>query len=168
MSNKFPMKNKYNHSMEVKRKLSKIFPMRVDTTYSTRILSIIKVLKAESQQVLYDAGINLAFEEFQGIEAQDLSSALAQIADLYMNNSLGKLVMDGVGKNFLLVRNYDCATCVSAKNDGKTYCWLDAGFIAGALKQMLNEDYVVIETKCHGTGAEYCEFLIAKKRRVET
>ncbi len=135
-----------------------------DENYSTRMLSVSRLLKAASKEVLYQAGENLASEEFQGSVAKDLNGALSLIAEFYTQQGLGRLVMNGAETGFLLVRNYDCATCSVAENDGQTYCWIDAGFIAGALRKMLGTDFVVIETKCRGTGSEYCEFLIAKSR----
>ena len=165
MLKSFPLKKRKKQNMEVKESLSKILPVRVNTAYSTRLLSINKVLKAEAKEVLYKAGLDLANTEFEGLKAEGISNALSLVADEYFRKGLGRLIMDGVNEKFLLVRNYECATCAAADNDGKTHCWLDAGFIAGALKQMLNEDYVVIETKCCGTGSEYCEFMIAKRHR---
>lgn len=132
--------------------------------YSVRLLSISKVLKVESKEVLYKAGEKLASENFQRIKASDLQEALSMITEYYKHRELGNLVIDGVNRGILLVRMYDCTTCVAVKNDGQTHCWIDAGFIAGALKEMLQTDYAVIETRCRGTGSEYCEFMIAKKR----
>ena len=132
--------------------------------YSVRLMSISEVLKVESKEVLYNAGVNLASENFQQVRASDLNEALSMITEYYKRKELGNLAIDGANKGILLVRIYDCTTCVAAKNDGQTHCWIDAGFIAGALKEMLQIDYVVIETKCRGTGSEYCEFMIARKR----
>jgi predicted hydrocarbon binding protein len=132
--------------------------------YSVRLLSISKVLKVESKEVLYKAGEKLASENFQQTKASDLKEALSVITEYCKHRELGNLVIDGASRGILLIRIYDCTTCVAAKNDGQTHCWIDAGFIAGALKKMLQTDYVVIETKCRGTGSEYCEFMIARKR----
>jgi hypothetical protein len=44
---------------------------------------------------------------------------------------------------------------------------MDAGYIAGALETMLGKRFAVIETKCHGTGHEYCEFVVTEDRRTE-
>jgi len=143
--------------------MAKTLPLNSEN-YSVRMLSVSRLLKAASKEVLYKAGENSASEEFHGFVAKDLNGALSLIAEFYARRGLGRLVIDGAETGFLLVRNYDCATCSAAENDGQTYCWIDAGFIAGALRRMLNTDFVVIETKCHGTGSEHCEFLIAKSR----
>ncbi|MDH5770728.1 MAG: hypothetical protein OEZ25_05525 [Candidatus Bathyarchaeota archaeon] len=135
--------------------------------YSVRLLSISKVLKVESKEVLYKAGEKLASENFQRIKASDLEEALSMITEYYKHRELGNLVIDGANGGILLIRIYDCTTCVAVRNDGQTRCWIDAGFIAGTLKEMLQTDYVVIETKCRGTGSEYCEFMIARKRFTE-
>ena len=132
--------------------------------YSMRIQSIGKALKVESEEALYKAGEILASENFKQIKAPDLRGALSLVANFYADRELGKLTIDGATKGILLVRIYDCTTCIAAKRDGQTHCWIDAGFLAGALKETLQTDYVVIETKCRGTGSEYCEFMIARRR----
>ena len=132
--------------------------------YSMVMLSIDKALKVESKEVLYKAGEILASESFKHVKASNLKEALSLITAFYADRGLGRLFVDGANKGVLLVRMYDCATCLAVKEDGKTHCWMDAGLIAGALKEMLQTDYVVIETKCRGTGSEYCEFMIARKR----
>jgi len=66
-----------------------------DENYSTRMLSVSRLLKAASKEVLYQAGENLASEEFQGSVAKDLNGALSLIAEFYTQQGLGRLVMDG-------------------------------------------------------------------------
>jgi predicted hydrocarbon binding protein len=138
--------------------------------YSARILGICNWLQNERKEALSNAGRLVAAAEFGTITASSLEEALTQIDTLYKHSGLGHLKIDGAGKDHLVIHIHECATCTDAKNDGHTYCWIDAGFIAGGLETMLHKGYDVIETKCRGTGYDYCEFIIvpstSKPRRL--
>jgi len=134
--------------------------MREVSVYSRRLTSVYKALH-EHKEVLYSAGKELAKEDFADTSTEDLKSALEKVAEAYRDNALGNLKIYSANANFLVVRIYDGATCAEVKRDGKTYCWFDAGYIAGALETILKKDFVVLETKCRGTGYDYCEFIIS-------
>ncbi|MEM2851214.1 MAG: V4R domain-containing protein [Candidatus Bathyarchaeia archaeon] len=154
---------------EEERKLSRNLSLNVKE-YSARILGICSWLQNERKEVLSSAGRLVAASEFNAVKAANLEEALTRIDAAYEHSGLGRLKIDGASKNKLIIRLYDCATCNTAKNDGHTYCWIDAGFIAGGLETMLHKGYDAIETKCRGTGYTYCEFIIvpstSKPRRL--
>ncbi|MHA2295355.1 MAG: V4R domain-containing protein [Candidatus Hodarchaeales archaeon] len=55
---------------------------------------------------------------------------------------------------------HDCCYASGFDNRGRTYCDFTAGFIAGRLSLIFNEEIIVEETKCHGNGHTYCTFRI--------
>jgi len=55
---------------------------------------------------------------------------------------------------------YECCYATGFDNKGKTYCDFTAGFIAGRLSLIFNEEIIVEETRCHGNGHQYCTFRI--------
>ncbi|MFW9992233.1 MAG: V4R domain-containing protein [Candidatus Odinarchaeota archaeon] len=55
---------------------------------------------------------------------------------------------------------YECCYSSGFDNRGKTYCDFSAGFIAGRLSLIYNEEAIVEETRCHGNGHTYCTFRI--------
>jgi predicted hydrocarbon binding protein len=132
----------------------------VVNVYSTRILAISKWLQNERKEALYNAGRLIAASEFHSVNKLSLEEALTQISAAYEHTGLGQLKIVEAGANRLILRLDNCATCINATNDGNTYCWIDAGFIAGGLENLLHEKYDVIETKCRGNGHDYCEFII--------
>ena len=61
------------------------------------------------------------------------------------------------------IRIHDCAYATGVPGLGKTFCDFQAGYMAGRLEILTNIDTTLVtETKCHGTGVPYCEFLIEK------
>lgn len=122
--------------------------------------SICGCLLGAGKELLYRSGEALAEKEFAGSSSRDLKLALEKISEAYSSSSLGELRMDGAGSSFIIVAIHDCATCANVERDGRTYCWFDAGYIAGALKTMLQKDFIAVETKCRGTGHDHCEFIV--------
>jgi len=136
----------------------------VVNTYSTRILAISKWLQNERKETLYNAGRLIAASEFHSANEPSLEEALTQISAAYEHTGLGRLKIVEAGASRLILRLDNCATCIDAKNDGNTYCWIDAGFIAGSLENLLHERYDAVETKCRGTGHNYCEFRVIQSK----
>ncbi|MEA2069753.1 MAG: V4R domain-containing protein [Asgard group archaeon] len=61
----------------------------------------------------------------------------------------------------LKIRIYECAIASGSINSGTTFCDFMAGYIAGRITILTSKDCIVNETKCHGTGHDFCEFEIA-------
>jgi predicted hydrocarbon binding protein len=91
---------------------------------------------------------------------KNLKAALEKIAEAYISQSIGILKVDGANSKFLAVKIYNCATCSESENNGKLHCWFDAGYIAGALKAMLQKNFVALEVECKAAGHECCKFII--------
>ena len=133
--------------------------------YSKRMLSINNYLQAQGKDTLYYSGKLLGAKEFSRENSKSLEQALTKISDAYTRFSEAVLKVGRVGSNFLATELHGCPTCVEAEHNGNTCCWMDAGYIAGALESMLNKEFAVIETKCRGTGYDYCEFIVTEDKR---
>ncbi|MBD3193071.1 MAG: hypothetical protein GF308_20710, partial [Candidatus Heimdallarchaeota archaeon] len=46
-------------------------------------------------------------------------------------------------------------------NSGMTFCDFTAGYLASRITLLTNKDCIVTETKCYGTGYDYCEFEVS-------
>ena len=136
--------------------------------YSKRMLSINRYLRAQGKETLYYSGRLLGCEDFSGENSETLEKALKKISDAYTRFSEAVLKVGRVGSDFLAAELHGCPTCVEAEKNGQTHCWMDAGYIAGALEAMLGKRFTVIETKCRGTGFDHCEFIVTENRRTET
>jgi predicted hydrocarbon binding protein len=132
--------------------------------YSKRMLSLNSYLQAQGKETLYYAGKLLGAKEFAEESSADLENALVKISNTYVRFSESTLKVGRLGADFLAAELHGCPTCVEAEYDGRTHCWMDAGYIAGALETMLGKRFVAIETKCRGTGHEYCEFVVTEDR----
>jgi predicted hydrocarbon binding protein len=132
--------------------------------YSKRLLSISQYLQAQSKDTLYYSGKLLGTKDFADESSETLERALLKISDAYARFSEAVLKVGSLGSDFLMAELHGCPTCVVAEFDGHTYCWIDAGYIAGALETMLGKKFVVIETKCRGTGHDRCEFIVTEDR----
>ncbi|MBS7655702.1 hypothetical protein KEJ50_04285 [Candidatus Bathyarchaeota archaeon] len=132
--------------------------------YSRRIASISEaVLKLNKKEVLYYAGEKLALKDFAGTSLRSFKAALEKISEAYASQSIGMVKVDGANSKFLIVKVYNCATCSEAEKNGELHCWFDAGYIAGALKAMLQKDFVAFEVECKAAGHEWCKFIITLK-----
>jgi predicted hydrocarbon binding protein len=128
------------------------------------MLSIGSYLQAQGKETLYYSGRILGLKEFSAEKAKDPEQALAKISDTYALFSEAILKVGRLGADFLAAELHGCPTCVEAECDGHTYCWMDAGYIAGALEGMLGKRFAVVETKCRGTGHACCEFVVTEER----
>jgi predicted hydrocarbon binding protein len=135
--------------------------------YSKRMLSINRYLRAQGKETLYYSGKLLGSEDFSGENSETLEKALKRISEAYTRFSEAVLKVGRVGSDFLAAELHGCPTCVEAEQNGQTYCWIDAGYIAGALEAMLGKRFTVVETKCRGTGFDYCEFILTEDRHIE-
>ncbi len=101
----------------------------------------------------YDIGSNIISKE---IKACELKEILRELAGIWKKLSLGTVEL--IGKNRIRVK--DCYQCGHMPDVGKTLCPSDAGIIAGVLDRTTGKKHSVKETKCWGTGYDFCEFEI--------
>ncbi len=75
-------------------------------------------------------------------------------------------VFEGEDEDEMFIRIHECAYAsganLSETNLNEVLCDFQAGYIAGRLALILNDPPIVTETKCHGTGHNFCEFKIEK------
>ena len=109
---------------------------------------------------MYNAGYNLGKDVFfKQIKSREFDSVIKEIAALWKKLKLGKVEQIGEHK----IRVEDCYQCYRMPDVGKPLCPSDEGIIAGILDTVLGKSYSVKETKCWGTGHEFCEFEIYEK-----
>ena len=75
-------------------------------------------------------------------------------------------VREGEDEDEMFIRIYECAYAsganLSETNLNETLCDFQSGYLAGRLALILKDPPIVTETKCHGTGHNFCEFKIEK------
>ena len=73
-------------------------------------------------------------------------------------------VHDGEDDDEMFIRIYECAYAsganLSETNLNENLCDFQAGYLAGRLALILKDPPIVTETKCHGTGHNFCEFRV--------
>jgi predicted hydrocarbon binding protein len=78
----------------------------------------------------------------------------------------GAEIEEGEDEDEMILRIYENAYAsganLSETNLNETLCDFTAGYLAGRLALILKDPPIVTETKCHGTGHNFCEFRIEK------
>ncbi|RLI81796.1 hypothetical protein DRP07_06615 [Archaeoglobales archaeon] len=111
------------------------------------------VYNLENPILLKKVGIDVGYHLLSlKVEVDDVING---IANLWEDLGLGDV---RTGSNRIKV--YDCYTCSGLDEIGKPYCKLDEGIIEGILFKNTGRRHEVIETKCWGTGDNYCLFEI--------
>ena len=115
----------------------------------------------EFDRPMYNSGYELGKSVFsKKIKSSDFNSVIKEIGGIWSNLNLGKVEM--IGQNMIRVR--DCYQCHNMPDVGTTLCPTDEGIIAGILDTVLGKSYTVKETKCWGTGHDFCEFEIFQNK----
>jgi predicted hydrocarbon binding protein/biotin operon repressor len=132
-----------------------------DSEGNIALLRLIKstILKTgiDMDKPFYDAGYNIGTNVIaEQIKASTREFAIQELAKIWKELKLGKIEIKGEN----LIRVKDCYQCGNMPNLGKTLCPSDAGIIAGVLDTICQKRYSVKETKCWGTGYDFCEFEI--------
>lgn len=104
----------------------------------------------------YDIGTNVISKE---IKACGLKEVLKELADIWKKLNLGTVEIVGANR----IRVKDCYQCGHMPDVGKPLCASDAGIIAGVLDRATGKKHSVKETKCWGTGYDFCEFNIEER-----
>ncbi len=112
----------------------------------------------EMDKPFYDAGYYIGSNVIsRQITSSTLKGVLEELAELWKKLKLGRMK---ISQNKIIVK--DCYQCKYMPEMGKPLCPSDAGIIAGVLDKTLGKKHVVRETKCWGTGYDFCEFEIKK------
>lgn len=101
----------------------------------------------------YTIGANVVSKQIKDSKLEDV---LKELADMWDKLKLGTIEFAGENK----IRVKDCYQCEHMPDVGKTLCPSDAGIIAGVLDKTIGRRHSVKETKCWGTGYNFCEFEI--------
>jgi predicted hydrocarbon binding protein len=101
----------------------------------------------------YKIGVNVVSKQ---VKANTQKEVLEELAVLWGKLKLGTVEI--VSENKIKVT--DCYQCGDMPDMGKPLCPSDAGIIAGVLDTVCGKRHSVIETKCWGTGYDFCEFEI--------
>ena len=113
----------------------------------------------EMDKPFYDAGYYIGSNVIsKQITSSALKGVLEELAELWKKLKLGRMKFS---QNRIIVK--DCYQCKHMPDMGKPLCPSDAGIIAGVLDKTLGGGHVVKETKCWGTGYDFCEFEIDYK-----
>ncbi|MHA2357813.1 MAG: V4R domain-containing protein [Candidatus Heimdallarchaeaceae archaeon] len=122
-------------------------------------------------------GKNLIYDLLAGEEAELPIESLKQATGFikkyltlptnYLSREYSKVeIEDGEDEDEMYIRIYECAYAsganLSETNLNEALCDFQAGYLAGRLALILKDPPIVTETKCHGTGHNYCEFRIEK------
>jgi predicted hydrocarbon binding protein len=107
----------------------------------------------------YDAGYKIGVNVIsKQVKASNQKEVLKELAVLWEKLKLGTVEL--VSENKIKVT--DCYQCGNMPDMGKPLCPSDAGIIAGVLDTICGKRYSVKETKCWGTGYDFCEFEIVE------
>jgi predicted hydrocarbon binding protein len=105
----------------------------------------------------YDAGYKIGVNVIsKQIKTNSQKEVLKELAILWEKLKLGTVEL--ISENKIKVTN--CYQCGDMPDLGKPLCPSDAGIIAGVLDTVCAKRYLVKETKCWGTGYDFCEFEI--------
>lgn len=98
--------------------------------------------------VFYQAGQRIG----RALEVNSLAEIIGRIEELGM----GHLEMVSQDAQHIILDWYDCLTCSHLPPVGKPLCHLEAGLLSGAISRISSLEYSVEETRCWGTGYNYC------------
>jgi len=128
-----------------------------DSAFLRMLKSTILDTGIDMDKPFYDAGYKIGVNVIsKQIKANTLKDVLKELAVLWDKLKLGTVEL--VSENKIKVTN--CYQCGNMPNMGKPLCPSDAGIIAGVLDTVCQKRYSVKETKCWGTGYDFCEFEI--------
>ncbi len=87
------------------------------------------------------------------LSVKDIGDIAVRLGEL----GLGRPEFVGEDSGRLIFKWYQCLTCSSLPPIGRTFCFLEAGILAGAIRNVLQRRVEVRETRCWGTGFDYCQ-----------
>jgi predicted hydrocarbon binding protein/DNA-binding HxlR family transcriptional regulator len=147
-------------SKEIQEALGSISGLSGNQTNSAflRMLkSTILNMGIDMDRPFYDAGYKIGANVIsKHVKSNTLKEILTELAVFWKKLKLGNVELVSENK----IRVTDCYQCGDMPNMGKPLCPSDAGIIAGVLDTVCGKRHSVIETKCWGTGYDFCEFEI--------
>lgn len=108
--------------------------------------------------VLQATGNRIGKSLFDIVYDDDLEVFLANIAEFWENNGLGRLSFE-IG-DIIKITSVDCFECKLLPKTGKPACFLDAGIIEALFTEYFNLPVSVIEIQCYTMGDGKCVFEI--------
>jgi predicted hydrocarbon binding protein len=151
---------------QIEKEIQEAMTARINGSGGDANIAFLRMLKStilstgiDMDKPFYDAGYNIGANVIsKQIKASTLKEALKELAQMWDELKLG--IIELVGEQLIKVN--DCYQCGNMPDMGKPLCPSDAGIIAGVLDTVCGKRYSVKETKCWGTGYDFCEFEIKK------
>lgn len=149
---------------QIENEIQEAMAARINGSGGDANIAFLRLLKStilstgiDMDKPFYDAGYHIGSNVIsKQMKATSLKDALNELALIWEQLKLGTIEI--VGEDLIKVK--DCYQCGNMPNMGKTLCPSDAGIIAGVLDTVCGKRYSVKETKCWGTGFDFCEFEI--------
>ncbi len=133
-----------------------------DAEFSTLLFHTLKAMLIQEgvniDPILQSTGNSIGKSIFNKMYDDDLDVFMANIADFWKRNGLGRLTFE-VGQ-IIKVTTYDCFECELLPKTGKPACFLDTGIFEGLFSEFFNLPVSVIETQCYTMGDQKCVFEI--------
>ncbi len=117
------------------------------------------ILMSGADSIMYKIGQEIAREVSpEIIEGDDPEEVFNGLSKIFERLRIGLLELESWKSNNVRIRIYECVSCSGMPNIGKTVCYFEGGLMAGTYETITKRPALAIETKCWGTGYDYCEF----------
>jgi len=151
-------------TQQIEKEIQEAMTARINGSGGDTNIAFLRLLKStilstgiDMDKPFYDAGYNIGANVIsKQIKVFSLKEALKELANIWDELKLGTIEL--LGEHLIKVK--DCYQCGNMPDMGKPLCPSDAGIIAGVLDTVCGKRYSVKETKCWGTGYDFCEFEI--------
>ncbi len=126
-----------------------------------RLERLALILLSGADSIMYRIGQEIAKEVTEEmVDGDGIKDIFDGLAEIFEKLKIGILEYMGHKDGTVVIRIYECITCSGMPNIGKTVCYFEGGLMAGAYETVTAKPAFAIETKCWGTGYNYCEFNI--------
>ena len=90
----------------------------------------------------------------------DLNAFVAQLQDVLLKMSIGKLVIEKVNlpEGHITLRVDECVSCAGVTGASEPICQFEGGLVAGVLSEFLDKRVKATETRCNACGDGTCGF----------
>jgi hypothetical protein len=158
---------------QIKKELFNIFSEGKNRDMGSKVNNaLLRLLKSTTslpgpqlESVLYELGYDVGKKVLpQWLRSHNVEELLREMSQFWDACGMGKIKVIETGEK-VRIRIFECYDCMDLPNIGETYCYLDAGIFAGIFDSAFKKPFVARETKCYGTGYEFCEFEIMKKHK---
>lgn len=125
------------------------------------------ILMSGADSIMFRIGQEIAREVSPEIvESGSNEDVFDGLAKIFEKLKIGILELEGCKEDEIKIRIYECVSCSGMPNIGKTVCYFEGGLMAGTYEIITKRPAFAIETKCWGTGYEYCEFDIQLDKKL--